>query len=329
MKTVFIILLFIITSSIPLMSQSECDSVFFDVVLESQDLNEFCELNTGMPFEVLLSYIAFDSLCTSSNYNDWINFLENQNTFNDTLKTIYKFLYKTVDYNPVLFDKNKRFTNVDFNIHPMSILRNLEDKLELVSNNPMLDKALLFSSYILKIKIDTIINKIDPLSYDGNTITFVKATIIDTIKGKIAPLNYYFNSSFPNAFTSSNDRTQATQILNINSKLEFGYSPQWRVGNYIDSRLDTDKLLIDSTGDSWIKIDDEYLVFLQTFEVCRDSSTFFTTIRPLGLESSTFTMYPIKNNGSVYNPGNDFGLGTIDIQLFINAIRSRIQYLTN
>lgn len=47
-----------------------------------------------MPYEVLISYLALDSLCTNGKYGDWINFLNNQTTFNDTLKTIYNFYYK-------------------------------------------------------------------------------------------------------------------------------------------------------------------------------------------------------------------------------------------
>lgn len=78
-----------------------------------------------------------------------------------------------------------------------------------------------------------------------------------------------------------------------------------------------------------IKVNEEYVVFLHTFEVCRDSTKFYTTLRPLGLESETFTMYPIKNSGIVFNPGNDFGFGNIDVQAFINELRTRIQYLTN
>ncbi len=312
-----------------LQSQTNCDSVFFDVVLESQDLNEFCELNTGMPFEVLLSYIALDSLCTKNDYKDWFYFLENQTTFNDTLKTIYNFLYKTVDYNPVLFDKNKRFTNIDYKIHPMSVLQNLEDKLEFVSTNPMLDKALLFSHYIVKVKVENIINKVDPESYAGNTLSFVQCSITDTIKGKVAPACYYFNTNNHNSFSNIADRTNSTQILDIGSCLEFGYSPQWKLGKSTDDRTISYKGIVDSLGNSWLKVDEEYILFLTTFGVCRDSSTFYTTIRPLGLESNTFTMYPIKSDGTVFNPDNDFGYGNIDEQLFINALRNRIQYLTN
>lgn len=72
----------------------------------------------------------------------------------------------------------------------MSVISDLKDKIDLVSTNPMLDKALLLSNYILRVKFDNIVNKVDPKSYEGNSISFVQCTILDTIKGKIAPSCY-------------------------------------------------------------------------------------------------------------------------------------------
>lgn len=316
---------------------NECDSVFFESVFESQDLNNFCELNTGMPFEIMLPYIVFDSVCSQADYNNWEQFLSNQTSMNDTIRSIMKYFYKLVDYDPLLFDKNLRYIFLDFAIHPISVYLDFRKKITEVSSSPMLDRALLYSYYILKVQVDDIQSKVRPNSITGNTLTFATCTITDTIKGKIGPFCSSSISS-QNKVNSANVIStvplDSTAEINIGSFIEFVYSPDWTIGKNSDFEIrDTSGInqsgILDSLGNSWLKPGEEYLIFLESFEVCRDSSTFFTILKPLALESKTFTMYPIKSNGTVYNPGNDFGLGNISYSAFVNAIRDRISFIKN
>lgn len=315
----------------------ECDSVFFEPVNRSYDLNQFCELNAGIPFEIMLSYIVLDSICSYANYNDWQQFLNNQHSLDDTLKTIMKYFYKVVDYNPMLFDKNLRYVFKDFAIHPISLYLDLRTKITELSPNVMLDRALLYSYFILKVRVDKVVNKVRPDSQTGKSLSFVNCTITDTIKGKIGPYcsNCYNTSTIhENIGFVTNDIRDSAVSYDIGTSFEFVYSPEWNIGEdrdfvIVDSSGVNHNGILDSLGNSWIKTNEEYLLFLETFEVCRDSTSFYTVLKPLGLGSKTFTMYPIKSDSTVYNPGNDFGFGSVSYTTFVNTIRNRINEIKN
>ncbi|HRE57189.1 MAG TPA: hypothetical protein PLW09_05150 [Candidatus Kapabacteria bacterium] len=62
-------------------------------------------LNTGMPLEVLYSYIYLDSLLRNVDYRDFQNRLKPWNTINDTLKFLAQGLTILKDYDPIRYNQ--------------------------------------------------------------------------------------------------------------------------------------------------------------------------------------------------------------------------------
>lgn len=313
---------------------SECDSLFYQPMFKSEIPNQFCELNTEMPLEIKLSYFALDSVCSKVEYNNWEQFLDNQVTLNDTMKIMMKYFYNLVDYNPILFYNNISYIFQDFSIHPLSVYLDFRKKLTEVSPSPMLDEAILFSHYILKVHIIETVSMVDLNSIRGVTLKSVKCEITDLIKGKIAPKTNFIQPIIDEVNLSEIILLDSSQVLEDGSIIEFAYSPDWTLGESSDFEIrDTSSInsngIIDSLGNSWIMPNNDYIVFLENIGYCGDSKFRYISIRPIGLESLTYTMYPIKSDGTVYNPGNDFGFGNLNYSQFILAIKNRIDEIKN
>jgi hypothetical protein len=161
------------------------------------------------------------------------------------------------------------------------------------------------------------------------TLTSVKCEITDLIKGKIAPILNFVHPITPVVRFNEIQGTDSVQVLENGSIIEFAYSPQWQLGHFFDDIETNQNRLVDSVRNSWIKWGGDYIIFLEYAGFCGDSNSRYISLRPLGLESKTFTMYPIKSDGTVYNPGSDFGLGNMQYSDFISAIRNRINEIKN
>lgn len=65
-------------------------------------------LNTGMPYDILLSYIYLDSLLKNTNKHQTDSVIKSWTSMNGNLANTLKYLYKIVDYNPIIF---RQYTN--------------------------------------------------------------------------------------------------------------------------------------------------------------------------------------------------------------------------
>ncbi|MBS1538467.1 MAG: hypothetical protein JST20_12050 [Bacteroidetes bacterium] len=186
-------------------------------------INNIPPITTGMPFNILLSYIYLDSLMRSvkdSATNEWIK--TSASMANDTLAGAAKILYELKDYNPIIYTQySDEITRHQKRISSSSIpkfrLKNgyksdtasisypryeryinhlgsmeeiLAEKIRSIfpdsSRNAMV--AMLYSDYILKVhivNIDSTINLYRPPGYDSSYRYRVTAEVLDTLKGKV------------------------------------------------------------------------------------------------------------------------------------------------
>lgn len=290
MKNLFVFIALLIFLNINAKSANYCQ-------YQSLRIQEIPILTTDMNYETLIGYIAFDSLIYHSNDDDLEDILSGP-TLNDTMKTIMKYYYNMMDYNPVLFHQSMSFYDSLVHVPGCRIINTyVQDAIEKNAEQLTLDKSLLRAAYIFHIAVlDTII-KYDTTSMGaGKQIINVSATILDTIKGR------YFPKINPN-----------------DSNIEFSYSPYW-TRTMSDGKKK--KLRYDS-GDEWIAPGNEYIVFLEIGSLGKDSTHFNYTIRPVGPWSGTFLMYPVINN-LIFDPADDFKFGPCAPGEFKIKLRNRI-----
>ena len=127
--------------------------------------------NSSMPYDVFIGYLALDSLSKYASYNEYEAFVERQ-VYNDTLRTMMRYIYKTDEYNPSMFlnfmyhDEYSRGPIGDY--HDGCIAEVLEE-----SPSPVLDASLIASFFIAQINV---------VSIDTHTST--KAGVLQVLKGK-------------------------------------------------------------------------------------------------------------------------------------------------
>jgi hypothetical protein len=193
-------------------------------------------ISTGMPSNILLSYIYLDSLLRFTSIHLTDSIIKNFTTLNDTIKGSAKILYELSDYNPVIFqqysnevtfyhksiiDPNKRihviykngynpdtvttqyptfpiYTN-NLNDLSLCISKKMDNLLPDSMKNSIF--AMLYSNYILRIKVLYIDSTMNLLMPNFNSKRFrVTAQVVDTLKGQ------YFNTiSYQNIINKKNN----------------------------------------------------------------------------------------------------------------------------
>lgn len=177
-------------------------------------IRNFPPINTGMPIDILLGYIYLDSLLKSSTNHTLDSMLNTMNSSNDTLKYALKYLYRLVDYYPVIFKQYANEINFYQNRGPRKIkiigatgdtlsptvgpysvnLIKLKSKIEekfkdvFLGQSKLAYYSMFLADYILRvhiINIDSILCKNVSSSYYRYNVT---ASIIDTLKGKVIPV---------------------------------------------------------------------------------------------------------------------------------------------
>lgn len=315
MKKLFWFFLLIIPIFSSYSQYPPCNLNYPGLSFQADHLASFPPYSMYMPYDVLVSYIALDTLSKHGFYPDMKDFLDRQ-SYNDTIQTIYKLFYKVVDYDPIklfLTMKDNSFIATT----PQGLIRDLIiETIPRLSPNPNLDKALLKSFIIAKIYINNIIAIEDSNALNlGKNVQICTAEILDTIKGLTIPICK--DTTTPNKFIKYQNQKQYGPAY-PGGCLQFNYCLDWNRGN------DAHHTLRDSLGNPWIKLNKEYIVFLNFTIECEDSSGVYYCVRPSWPESFTFLMFPVEN-GFVYDPKNEFGFGlNLTANEFISKLRSRI-----
>lgn len=249
--------------------------------------------STDMPLDLFIGYLSMDSLSKSVNLNEFHDFLWRQ-TYNDTVQTMMRYLYKTIEYDPSrFFNFERRASTVGFFI---------SDFIEFIKNNspyPVLDASLLSSYFIGSVTVSSVYNYTDNSAAFAKTASLIRAQVDSLVKGE-APLN------------CTNDLT--TNVGNqINNKcIEFEIAQEW-----FDADSNTFSVLPGQ----------KYFIFGDYRLICSIDSTNYFTILPLGTAGSR--IYPIIDNNLI-DTNNELGFGTsTNINIFYNNINNRINEIKN
>jgi len=253
--------------------------------------------NSNMPLDVFIGYLALDSLSTNANYNDYNEFLKRQN-YNDTLRTMMRYLYKTIEYNPnnyLCFMYHNKYSRRSIYYYHYGFIEKVLQK----SPQPILDASLIGSYLIAKVHIDSIYRYIDSTSQPISS-RLVRCSINQVFKGTTPIIN---NNQFI-----------------VDPVLQFEYSNEWFSHGNEDS---TNSVFELEKGKS-------YIIFFEYRLLCRDSSHVYYTVFPFRSSySGTACMYPIIN-GNVIDPSNELGFGTsVNINIFNAGLTNRINSIKN
>jgi hypothetical protein len=218
-------------------------------------------LSTGMPVNILLYYVYLDSLLRFTSFSQTDDIINNFTTLNDTLKGAANVLYQLKDYNPIIFaqyaaevshyrrralndtlEMNAIYSNgyrtdtatTQYPRYPkyLNNLLFLSDNIAVKTKDNLPDTlrnsifAMLFSDYILKIKvlsIDSMPNLLIADPADRDYRYRVTAEVLDTLKGKV------FNSTLininPTMINHDNESTIQTSTIIKFEYIKRNYMP--------------------------------------------------------------------------------------------------------
>ncbi|MFP4528154.1 MAG: hypothetical protein ACLFQX_06365 [Candidatus Kapaibacterium sp.] len=326
MKTIrFLLVLAALTAMFPLLLKSQfppCDPGLKAQTFSVDTLQNIPPYSLNMPYDVLLGYIALDSVCNYASRAAYKEFLSRQN-YNDTLRYIMRYYYKVVDYDPIIFKQYLYQADID-SINPANVRSDIS-KLIAHSPTPFIHKMLLNSFYIAHVRISDTIRTVDTNAMTCKNGIIVTAEVLDLIKGQRLPNCTDYNYPYKyNEKSDRNDKASAYPSL-PDPCLQFYYCLEWHRGVNPDDRVNMNDLkAVDSHGNPWVKKDKEYIVFLNLIFNCRHQGKYYLSAFPSTSVSETLSMYPIEN-GMVQDPGNEFGLGTsVPLATFKNALNSLI-----
>jgi len=303
-------------------------------------------ITTGMPYDVLMTYIYVDSLCRNV-YGNTIDSVINQ-MGNPYMSYVAKYLYETVDYDPVRFyqwrwtDLGNRYVHTSLHNGASPGFINSEVGMRIHQKNIFADsqKTELFlqADYIADVQVNYTVEGSHPGAF-GLPLHMVKvtSTVLDPIKGQVLP-----DCTPDPGVPIIKEKQQEGKIADATGGcLQFQYAYNWlRLGmglNRQDSLGNYYTIVNDSTfGDSvtgyrWIQPDSEYIVLLSlTYDRDpTDSGRAFASLLPIRWSGSCGGMYPVRN-GHVYDPYNDFGFGTgLTVAQFKAALRNKIYSITH
>lgn len=270
-----------------------------------QNLTMFPPYSLDMPYDVLLAYVALDTVSHYGNSYEIRDFLKGQ-TYNDTLRKIMRHYYQMIDFDPIKYNQTDAYFDISMHATLSNIDGQINDAVLYKSPYPLLDYMLCRSHYILHVKAKGINIVLDTnTSGMAREVREISYQVLDTIKGKNIP--YIINS--PNNIISLSEELNPSFFTD--TLFVFQYSPFWGK-------------LIDEHGQPWIQVDSEYVVFLTLVRYCHDSTGIYCNLRPVWPESVTFGMYPLRD-GLIYDPLNELGLGIgLTISEFKQMLRNRI-----
>lgn len=254
--------------------------------------------NSNMSLDVFIGYLALDSLSKYAGYNEYNEFM-NRQSYNDTLRTMMRYIYKTVEYNPsnfLCFMYHNRYNSAPADEYFYGLIKNVLQE----SPSPILDASLIGSFFIAQIHVDSIYSYIDSL-----------AQIAKNCRDVIASTNQIFKGTLP---------SYNNNLPIIDPTIQFTYANEWFLQGF---ESPTDTLFELENGKS-------YIVFLEYRYICRDSSHIYYEIFPIRCSKSrTACMYPIVN-GNVIDTYNELGFGTsVNINTFYTLLANRINEIKN
>lgn len=289
-------------------------------------------LYSGQPNDVSSAYLLFQHELEESNYSGTDHFFERLG-YGDTSKYIANLLYRVTDDNPLSFFQWLSGSKLPYNYQcpPSYALYALKKSVARIYNDTLRTYALLNADIIAHVRVSDTLMKINPNAYIAKRVVGVTGQIIESIKGKYVPACPLSLGVVPKdkrtlyvpAVPTYAVLADSGTCLQFQYSLDWGKKPQYDDIYYPDS-------LIDFNGGTWIKPDSEYVVLLKLVGANRDSLNHYFTIESAGPFGSCASMYPV-HNGIVYDPNDDFGLGSnaLIVDEWKSRLRTRIHFLTH
>ena len=297
-------------------------------------------LYTTMPYDVMISYILIDSILKyAPDAKDVVNsFLKrfNNNQIghdNDTLNYTLKYLYKIMDYDPLLFyDYIKKgygqhgriispeplyWKLITGSIHYDTV--GLYDEVNLTERvtNGRIKEMIFRSLFVLHIYVDTITSYTRLNSNDSFNYTIVYSQVLDTIKGKKLPdINTAILAKRP-----GNDEIDTNIIIPNNVNLIFDFGKRWlyqdlQEGHYMYMLLDG------------VEPNKEYIVLLEASAECSHNGKCYYSLVPLR-HLNFHGIYPIEDGNvidywNIWEWGKSVPLNTFkqNLNTIINEIKN-------
>jgi hypothetical protein len=214
LKAIYVIIL-VLCSSVSLFSQNESGVRNIDHLTDNPPFSVFHTgvpiirsippLSMSMPVEVLIGYIAMDSI--GRFYNDSAfravrgkslrDALYDLEPTDDTLQTIWKYLYKMIDYDPLKYNQFESQQSIN---QPTNYFRSMLFGKILLEGSYKFDHPLkkriasaLVPDYILRVQVVSIDSMKATFSSFGDTSSYddfkITCIVLDTIKGKVIPMD--------------------------------------------------------------------------------------------------------------------------------------------
>lgn len=159
-------------------------------------------ISPSMPLDIMLSYVIADSICRFAPQKEITTIMKGWTSMNDTLRYAAKFLYRMMDYNPIIFrqyqDQVTLLRGSPFKTYFIDVKNGIRTRyMNLVpSSEKNAVRTLLGAEYILRVKvlaIDSMLGKVSSgMRYR------VTAKVIDTLKGQVfqaAPCSEYLTQT--------------------------------------------------------------------------------------------------------------------------------------
>jgi hypothetical protein len=274
-----------------------------------------------MPFDVLIGYIAGDSLVRNAP-ESLVRSVTSNLTYADTARYAAKYIYEMDDYDPVTFFQ-WCYTQPTAGMYPSGgpgfVKGRAIARILKVFPPGMNIYPLLYSDYIAHIKVTQTTTTTDSTASFAKTVVLVTSYIIDTIKGKQVP--FCLNEQFK---TSEKDRRVQSAL---GACLNWDYALEWKRLNHSSVKYYDDSSFVDAQGKQWVQRSQEYIVFLRYESLGRDENYNYADLFPVTGWGSCGGMYPVVN-GHVYDPYDDFGYGSnLTVEQFKLALRKNINLI--
>lgn len=272
-------------------------------------------INTGMPYDVLRSYLYFDSISRFDIHQTVERASAQWNSSNDTLRNIATHLYRMADHDPIAFAQYQ--TEVGLKLRSKyvasiaSINENARSAIKRVvpkNEDRYALYSLIYTDYILRIRvvtIDSMLGKPRPSSMFPYRFR-VTAQVLDTLKGStFAPCESTGSASFKN---------DERRMLGATPQpcIQFQYSH----GNYFHSKEigsngkwiypEQDPEFMAGDGVFMMKPGQEAIVFLRHYASLSDSTADYFDIN---LEpNASYNALPVINGevrdlNRIWSPG--------------------------
>jgi len=222
------------------------------------------------------------------------------------------------------------------NIHTYPLYEDLAGTIAKSPNAGKQKQAILRTSYILHIYVDTTVpfHKVKGEMWYEQLLkdwTIVYSQVLDTIKGKKLPdINTGVIARKEQLNLSSNGGDSVSSIttpINIpnNVNLIFDYCDEWS----LDEGHPITRTLLDKEGNTWIKPKKEYIVLLApNYDCYTNDGLFYYSLWPVG-GSYSYGMYPVED-GNVLDEGNVWGWGkSVPLNVFKQNLNTLLNEIKN